>query len=82
MSQSRLFVSGLTKQTSSQDLYDMFSPFGEVVDDKAWMDLDKCECKGWGFVEMAKEIEAYNARSALDGKRLDGKQLRVKESRS
>jgi RNA recognition motif-containing protein len=35
MSETRLFVSGLCKTATDQDLYDMFSRYGEVVSAKA-----------------------------------------------
>jgi RNA recognition motif-containing protein len=35
------------------------------------------ESKGFGFVEMAQDEQATAAISALNGKELDGRQLRV-----
>ena len=36
--------------------------------------------KGFGFVEMETEVAAQSAISALNGKELDGRQLRVNEA--
>ena len=78
---SKLFVGGLSWNTSDQDLMDAFTPFGEVTDAKVITDRDTGRSKGYGFVEMDNDDEAREAINSLNETELDGRTIIVKEAR-
>ena len=72
---SKLFVGNISYSASEQQLKDLFGQHGTVVDIRIIGD------KGFGFVEMSSQSEAENAKNALDGFNLEGRNLRVDEAR-
>ncbi len=72
---SKLFVGNISYSASDQQLKDLFAQHGTVVDLRIIGD------KGFGFVEMSSQSEAENAKNALDGFNLEGRNLRVDEAR-
>jgi RNA recognition motif-containing protein len=72
---SKLFIGNISYSVSDQQLKDLFSQHGTVVDLRIIGD------KGFGFVEMSSQSEAENAKNALDGFNMDGRNLRVDEAR-
>lgn len=77
----KLYVGGLSYDTSEDGLKQAFAEFGTV--DSAIVITDKMSgrSKGFGFVEMSTEEEAKKAVEAMNGKELDGRTLRVDEAR-
>lgn len=76
-SSSKLFVGGLSYGTDEPSLRDAFSHYGEVVEAKIVMDRASGRSRGFGFVTFTSSEEASSAISALDGKDLHGRQIRV-----
>lgn len=76
-SSSKLFVGGLSYGTDEPSLKDAFSHYGEVVEAKIVMDRASGRSRGFGFVTFTSSEEASSAISALDGKDLHGRQIRV-----
>ena len=72
---SKLFVGNIGYSVSDQQLKELFSQHGTVVDVRIIGD------KGFGFVEMSSQSEAENAKNALDGFNLEGRNLRIDEAR-
>jgi len=60
-----------------EDLKELFAPFGTVEECKVIMDRDSGRSKGFGFVEMPQQAEGEEAIKELDGKDVDGRNLRV-----
>jgi len=75
MQGSKLFVGNLNYAVSSEELAEVFSGHGEVVDAKV------IEGKGFGFVEMSSPSEAEAAKEALNGTDLKGRSLNVDEAK-
>ncbi|MCB9062183.1 MAG: RNA-binding protein [Halobacteriovoraceae bacterium] len=74
---SKLYVGNLSYNLQEQSLKDVFAEFGEVRSAKIIMDRDSGNSKGFGFVEMGSNDEAQLAIDNLDGKEVDGRNIRV-----
>lgn len=78
---TKLYVGNLNYQTQEHDLRECFSQYGQVVSANVITDRDTGRSRGFGFVEMATEEEARSAEQALNGQDLDGRQIKVNESK-
>ena len=72
---SKLYVGNLNYSVTKEQLVELFSAYGTVSEVKI------IEGKGFGFVEMSSQAEAENAKNALDGSDLKGRNLKVNEAR-
>jgi RNA recognition motif-containing protein len=77
---SRLFVGGLSWDTSDDGLRAAFEEFGGVVEAKVITDRDTGRSRGFGFVTMENRDAAEKAKEAMDGATLDGRSIRVDEA--
>ena len=71
MQNNKLYVGNLNYSVESSELKDLFLSYGEVKSIKI---LDG---KGFGFVEMASQTEADNAKKELNGKEFKGRALKI-----
>ncbi|KAJ6770528.1 GLYCINE-RICH RNA-BINDING PROTEIN 3 MITOCHONDRIAL-LIKE [Salix purpurea] len=69
---TNLFVSGLSKRTTSEGLREAFSKFGEVVQARVVSDRVSGYSKGFGFVKYATLEDAAEGIKGMDGQFLDG----------
>ncbi|KMZ62318.1 hypothetical protein ZOSMA_474G00100 [Zostera marina] len=69
---TNLFVSGLSKRTTSEGLREAFSKFGEIVQARVVTDRVSGYSKGFGFVKYCTIREAEEGIKGMDGKFLDG----------
>ncbi len=76
----KLFVGGLSWDTTDDGLRQAFQPFGEITEAKVITDRDTGRSRGFGFVTFAEGEEAQSAITAMDGKNLDGKTIKVNEA--
>jgi RNA recognition motif-containing protein len=79
--ENRLFVGGLSFNTSENDLRDACAAHGTVQEVSIVMDRDTRKSKGFGFVTMGTEEEAQAVIAALNGQTLDGRNLTVNVAR-
>ena len=77
MSQNKLYVGNLSWNSTEDDVADAFSAYGTVSNVTLIMDRDTGRPRGFGFVEMSSEAEANAAIEGLDGRDLDGRNLKV-----
>ena len=77
---TKLFVGGLSWDTSDDGLRNAFEEYGQVVEAKVITDRDTGRSRGFGFVTMGNESEAQNAMREMDGVTLDGRSIRVNEA--
>jgi len=77
----KLYVGGLSYDTTEKGLSDAFAKAGEVVSALIIMDKMSGKSKGFGFVEMASEEAASAAIEMYNDKELDGRRLTVNEAR-
>jgi RNA recognition motif-containing protein len=77
---NRLYVGNLSFNTSRDTLEQAFSVAGEVQDVGMPMDRETGQPRGFAFVTMATEQAAQTAIQKLNGKDLDGRQIKVNEA--
>lgn len=68
----KLFVSGLSRQTTDEGLRNAFSQFGRLLEARVITDKLSGRSRGFAFVRYATEEEAAKAKEGMDGKFLDG----------
>lgn len=78
---NKLFVGGLSFNTTENDLQDAFAAHGTVTEVNIIMDRVTGKAKGFGFVTMSTGEEAEKAIQGLNGKVLDGRDLVVNIAR-
>src|SRR5260370_176843 len=76
-----LFVGNMSFQTSEGELRELFAPFGQVTRVHMAMDRETGRARGFAFIEMPNDAEAAAAMTALDGKEVGGRNLKVNEAR-
>jgi RNA recognition motif-containing protein len=74
---NRLYVGNLSFDATQEDLRQLFSEVGEVVDLKVIEDRDTGRSRGFAFVTMATPELAKEAIAKLDGQEVGGRPLRV-----
>jgi cold-inducible RNA-binding protein len=77
----KLFVGGLSYETTEATLKENFSKAGTVESATVIVDKMSGRSKGFGFVEMSSEEEAQKAIEMFNGKEIDGKSVTVNEAR-
>ena len=78
---TKLYIGNLSFNTTTQDLEDVFAEVGTVESTNIIEDRDTGRSRGFAFVEMSSAEEAQNAIEQLDGKDVDGRQLKVSEAK-
>jgi RNA recognition motif-containing protein len=77
----KLYVGNMSYNTTEDTLRTMFAEFGEIQSVNLIMDRDTGRPKGFGFVEMATDQAAQAAISALNGKTVDDREIRVEKAK-
>jgi RNA recognition motif-containing protein len=73
----KLYVGNLSYSATEATLRTLFAEFGEVESVSMITDRDTGRPKGFAFVEVATEEAAQAAISALNGKMVDNREIRV-----
>ena len=73
----KLFVGGLSWDTTDASLNQAFGSFGEITEAKVITDRETDRSRGFGFVTFTEASAATNAIQAMDGKDLDGRAIKV-----
>lgn len=76
----KLFVAGLPGDFDDVDLKEMFELYGEVKSAHLVIDRATGKSKGFGFVDMTDKTEAQQTIETLDGAKIKGKNISVKEA--
>src|SRR5688572_4902178 len=77
----KIYVGNLPFSTTDDDLRDLFARHGEVSSASVVMDRESGRSRGFGFVEM-ETANADTAITALNGRDVGGRSLRVNEAES
>jgi RNA recognition motif-containing protein len=77
----KLYVGNLPYTATAESLREAFAASGTVDTVSLITDRDTGQSKGFAFVEMASDREAQAATDAMNGKMLDGRQIKVNEAR-
>ena len=75
-----LFIGNMSFQTTESDLRALFEPFGQITRVHVPMDRETGRPRGFAFVEVADGNGASKAITALNGKDVGGRALRVNEA--
>ena len=78
---TKLYVGNLSFDTNTQDLEQLFGEVGTVESASLIEDRETGRSRGFAFVEMSSEAEAQKAIEQLDGKEVDGRQLKINEAK-
>ncbi len=73
----KLFVGGLSWDTSDQGLHDAFKRFGDMSEAKVITDRDTGRSRGFGFVTFNDPAAAKTAEQEMNGTSLDGRTIKV-----
>lgn len=76
-----IYVGNLPYSTTEDELRQAFGEYGSVDKVSIISDRDTGRSKGFGFVEMGNSSEAEEAIRGLDGKEMDGRNLKVNQAR-
>lgn len=76
----KIYVGNLSYGTYEDNLRGHFESYGAVNSVKIITDRDTGNSKGFGFVEMANDNEAMAAIAGMNGRDVDGRQLKVNEA--
>lgn len=77
----KLFVGGLSWDTTEDSLRAFFAGVGTVTSATIISDKFTGKSRGFGFVEMSTDDEAKKAIAQLNGKQLDGRTIVVNEAK-
>jgi RNA recognition motif-containing protein len=77
----KLFVGGLSWNTTEEGLREAFAGFGEVTEVRIITDRDTGRSRGFGFVSFTTDEAASQAMEQMDNARLDGRMIRVSEAK-
>ena len=76
-----IYVGNLPYEVDDTALKQLFAEYGSVTSAKVIIDREMNRSKGFGFVEMADRDAASKAITSLDGSDLNGRSIKVNESR-
>src|SRR5688572_13174304 len=78
---TKLYVGNLSFHTTTQDLEEIFGKVGTVQSTNIIEDRETGRSRGFAFVEMSSAEEAQLAISELNGKEVDGRELKINEAK-
>ena len=73
----KLFVGGLSFDTTDDGLHQAFGTFGTLEEAKIITDRDSGRSRGFGFVSFSREDDAERALQQMNGAELDSRTIRV-----
>ena len=76
----KLYVGNIPFSATETALRELFEPHGSIESINVITDRETGRPRGFAFVEMCDTASASKAMQALDGKDLDGRDLRVNEA--
>ncbi|XP_051980442.1 cold-inducible RNA-binding protein B-like isoform X2 [Xyrauchen texanus] len=78
--EGKLFIGGLSYDTTEQSLEEAFSKYGTIAKVDVIRDRETDRSRGFGFVTFENPEDAKDAMSAMNGKSVDGRMIRVDEA--
>ena len=78
---TNLYVGNLNYDTTEDTLRTLFAEYGEVESVRVITDRYSGRSKGFAFVEMSAEEAASEAITALNGRQVDGREIRVDKAK-
>ncbi|XP_053558774.1 cold-inducible RNA-binding protein B isoform X3 [Bombina bombina] len=78
--EGKLFIGGLSFDTNEQNLETVFCKYGEIQEVVVVKDRETKRSRGFGFVTFQNPEDAKDAMAAMNGKSVDGRQIRVDQA--
>ncbi|XP_036377180.1 cold-inducible RNA-binding protein B-like isoform X2 [Megalops cyprinoides] len=78
--EGKLFVGGLSFDTNEESLEEAFSKYGSITKVDVIRDRETQRSRGFGFVTFENPEDAKDAMTAMNGKSVDGRMIRVDEA--
>jgi len=78
---TKVRIENLPSDITEERLKDIFSQIGDVQSVTIKTDLLTGRPKGYGFVEMSLDVDAYRAVNILDGTTFKDKRIHLKEEK-
>ena len=75
-----IFVGNLPFRAEREDILELFTPFGEVMNCSLPLERDTGRKRGFAFIEMADESIELTAIEGLQGTELMGRPLRINKA--
>ena len=75
-----IYIGNLAYNLTEDSLRRLFEEFGEVENAKVIKDRFTGRSKGYGFIEMPSNSEADQAVKALNGKLIEGQNIKVNQA--
>ncbi len=72
-----IYVGNLSYKMTDESLGKLFAEFGSVSESKVVTDRETRRSKGFGFIEMPNQEEGEEAIKQLDGREIDGRNIKV-----
>lgn len=76
----KLFIGNLSYDTTEQELAELLSEIGTIIEFRRPQDFETGKPRAFAFVTMDNQEAGEKAILALDGKKLDGRELKVNEA--
>ncbi|XP_040177459.1 cold-inducible RNA-binding protein B-like [Rana temporaria] len=78
--EGKLFVGGLSFDTNEQSMEDVFGKYGQISEVVVVKDRETKRLRGFGFVTFDNADDAKDAMAGMNGKTVDGRQIRVDQA--
>ncbi|KAK3561910.1 hypothetical protein QTP86_019034 [Hemibagrus guttatus] len=78
--EGKLFIGGLSYETTEHSLEEAFSKYGTIAKVDVIRDRETDRSRGFGFVTFENPDDAKDAMAAMNGKTVDGRTIRVDEA--
>ena len=76
----KLFVGNLSWNVDEEGLRGHFAAFGNIDECKLITDRETGRSRGFGFITFSESEDAVKAMEEMNGKSLDGRDLKVNEA--
>ncbi|XP_053558782.1 cold-inducible RNA-binding protein B isoform X2 [Bombina bombina] len=78
--EGKLFIGGLSFDTNEQNIEQVFCKYGQIQEVVVVKDRETKRSRGFGFVTFENPEDAKDAMAAMNGKSVDGRQIRVDQA--
>jgi RNA recognition motif-containing protein len=78
---NKVYVGNLPFSVTSDKLKEAFSSYGEITEATVISDRYSGRSKGFGFVTFANDEDAKKAIDGMNGKELEGREIKVNEAK-
>ncbi|KAG8454603.1 hypothetical protein GDO86_000999 [Hymenochirus boettgeri] len=78
--EGKLFIGGLSFETDEQNLEQVFCRYGQISEVVVVKDRETKRSRGFGFVTFENPDDAKDAMIGMNGKSVDGRQIRVDQA--